>query len=420
MKRIYGLLASLGLLSCVSQSNSGPAPIKPSATLFPSPLTTPMASPLNPSGTPLPTPSAVDTSPKPVVESPSKPSPEPSPTACPLIRAENPPRLDYPQDVAVSGDGKTLYVTSRPCSDLSDGKQIIQIGSENTQDCIHRLYILKEGKLSAFPGQLMQTQGCYMSEIELAREENRLYISQLSTSKLLGFDTNTYQPNLDIFVSDYDLDQSVYPPAKVARSGPYHLYWDSTGQKIYFVTSGSLSYSGSTGSIHTLLNNQPHSFMCGGAIFGFYDGYFYYPSAKTKNKVNILEKSCPFYSENRSNYFLDFPNPGEYSDKNINPIGLRLDKKGDMYISDINNHAIWKYDFAKKEMSIFAGSTSQKAGYRDGQGTVAQFKYPTALDVDHAGNLYIADTGNKAIRKITPEGTVTTLYKETQAAGGTP
>ena len=160
--------------------------------------------------------------------------------------------------------------------------------------------------------------------------------------------------------------------------------------------------------------------MCGGVVFGFYDGYFYAPTRKTAQRINILKYSCPYYPVNGEEGFADFPKVSDYTDKKINAAGLRIDKKGDMYISDINNHAIWKYDFAKKEMSIFAGSTSQKAGFNDGQGTVAQFRYPTALDVDHAGNLYVADTGNKAIRKITPDGTVTTLYKETQAAGGTP
>jgi DNA-binding beta-propeller fold protein YncE len=416
-KSIVTGLVGMAIAGCLPENKTGNVAVNPSATGMPS--ATPVAS-SQPSSTPTARSSAsAEPTPAQSSEVNAVETPPPSPTACPLIRADDPPRLDYPQDLAVSGDGKTLYVTSRPCSDLYDGYDIIQIGpsSEESQDCIHRLYVLKEGKLSAFPGQLMQTQGCYMSEIELAREENRLYISQLSTSKLLGFDTNTYQPNLDIFVSDYDLDQSVFPPAKIARSGPYRLYWDSSSQKIYFITSGSLSYSGSTGSIHTLLNNKPQSFMCGGAIFGFYDGYFYYPSAKTKNRVNLLERSCPFYSQNRSDYFLDFPNSVDYSDKNINPTGLRIDSKGDMYISDINNHAIWKYDFAKKEMYIFAGSTSQKAGYRDGQGSLAQFRYPTALDVDHAGNLYVADTGNKAIRKITPDGTVTTLYKEPNPSG---
>ncbi|MBT9548544.1 MAG: hypothetical protein IV090_24335 [Candidatus Sericytochromatia bacterium] len=60
-------------------------------------------------------------------------------------------------------------------------------------------------------------------------------------------------------------------------------------------------------------------------------------------------------------------------------------------------------------MQVLAGS-GQK-GYQDGQGTAASFYVPTALSLDGAGNLYVADTGNHAIRKISPAGMVTTIYK---------
>ncbi|MBT9546073.1 MAG: hypothetical protein IV090_11840 [Candidatus Sericytochromatia bacterium] len=403
------LVVLAGIWACHPQTS--PVPAKPATALSASPTRTPSALPVLPPSEPNPPhPTAIATT----LET-AMPTPIPAPTACPLIRADDPPRLDYPQDVAVSGDGKTLYITSRPCSDLTYNSQIIQLDSENSQDCIHRLYTLKDGKLSAFPGQLMQTQGCYMSEIELAREENRLYISQLSSSKLLGFDTNTYQPNLDKSVAQQDVDSTTIPPSNIPRTGPLNLYWDPSSQRIYFVMVGNLS-EGSSASISTIFNGQRKTLFSGGGYFAIYKEHLYIGSGKSTktidyNQAQDLIGSPSKFAEN----FPDIFNV-RISDLNIWPKGIRIDSKGSMFLSDINHHVIWKYDFEKKTISVLAGAN--QAGFNDGQGAVAQFRYPTALDVDHAGNLYVADTGNKAIRKITPDGTVTTLYKETQTTSG--
>lgn len=57
------------------------------------------------------------------------------------------------------------------------------------------------------------------------------------------------------------------------------------------------------------------------------------------------------------------------------------------------------------EVTLFAGALDN-AGYTDGAPAVAQFRAPRALVQDAAGNTYVADTGNHAIRKIAPDGTV--------------
>src|SRR5205085_8352935 len=59
--------------------------------------------------------------------------------------------------------------------------------------------------------------------------------------------------------------------------------------------------------------------------------------------------------------------------------------------------------------STFAGPPESGAGTSDGSGRQARFYLPFGLGVDTSGNIFVADTANNTIRKITPAGDVTTL-----------
>lgn len=67
-------------------------------------------------------------------------------------------------------------------------------------------------------------------------------------------------------------------------------------------------------------------------------------------------------------------------------------------------------------LSILAGDATIE-GTMDGTGTAARFKSPRGLAIDSNGNLYVADTGNFVIRKITPEGVVTTVAGAAGSSG---
>jgi sugar lactone lactonase YvrE len=87
------------------------------------------------------------------------------------------------------------------------------------------------------------------------------------------------------------------------------------------------------------------------------------------------------------------------------PIGAAVDRAGTVYIADNLNYAIRRIT-ADGAVTTFAGGTF---GSEDGTGLAAQFAGPTGIGIDAAGNLYVTDPGNATVRKITPQGVVTTL-----------
>ncbi len=90
-----------------------------------------------------------------------------------------------------------------------------------------------------------------------------------------------------------------------------------------------------------------------------------------------------------------------------NPAGIVLGTDGHLYVADATNHAIRRVTTAGV-VTTYAGPTSAASGTADGTGTAARFNTPVALAVDAAGNLYVAESVNHAIRKImpTPGGSV--------------
>ncbi len=89
-----------------------------------------------------------------------------------------------------------------------------------------------------------------------------------------------------------------------------------------------------------------------------------------------------------------------------NPQGICSDLNGILYVTDLFNNKIRKIDIATSTVSTIAG-TSQ--GYVNGNGTVAKFSSPGGICVDANNNIYVADTNNNRIRKITPLTEVTTF-----------
>ena len=81
------------------------------------------------------------------------------------------------------------------------------------------------------------------------------------------------------------------------------------------------------------------------------------------------------------------------------PSGLAVDRAGNLFVADTGNRTIRRLAMATAAVSTLAGSVGT-AGDDDGLGTAARFDTPGALVCDSAGNLFVADSGKNTIRKI--------------------
>lgn len=97
------------------------------------------------------------------------------------------------------------------------------------------------------------------------------------------------------------------------------------------------------------------------------------------------------------------------------PRGVAVDSFGVVYVADTGNHAIRKISKAG-DVTTLAGVAGQ-FGSADGQGAEARFYGPAALALDRTGNLWVADSSNDTIRKITPSGVVSTVAGRPREVG---
>ncbi|HEY1042687.1 MAG TPA: hypothetical protein VGE60_02390 [Telluria sp.] len=89
------------------------------------------------------------------------------------------------------------------------------------------------------------------------------------------------------------------------------------------------------------------------------------------------------------------------------PFGLAVDGNGNVFAADYYNQTIRKIS-ASGQVTTFAGA-AELHGRVDGTGQNARFTYPTGIAFDRAGNLFVADSALRLVRKISPQGVVTTI-----------
>ena len=98
------------------------------------------------------------------------------------------------------------------------------------------------------------------------------------------------------------------------------------------------------------------------------------------------------------------------------PSGIAADTAGNLYLADTDNHTIRKVVASSGAVTTLAGLAGS-SGSTDGTGSAARFNSPSGVAVDGAGNVYVADTLNNTLRRVSAAGAVSTLAGQAGASG---
>jgi sugar lactone lactonase YvrE len=100
----------------------------------------------------------------------------------------------------------------------------------------------------------------------------------------------------------------------------------------------------------------------------------------------------------------------------LSPGGIVVAPSGDLYVADFGTDSIRKVS-PDGTVTTLAGTGGYNAGSADGTGAAASFNHPAGIAIDRSGNLYVADSGNNTIRKVTSTGKVSTYAGRAGVSG---
>jgi len=199
-------------------------------------------------------------------------------------------------------------------------------------------------------------------------------------------------------------------PHSIAIDAAGNLYvTDGGGQRIRKVTpkgevstfagSGEIGYADGIGSAAQF--SGPHGIAIDATGNLYVTDTFHHRIRKitSKGEVSTLAGSEEGFSDGIGRNALFY-----------RPYGIAIDAVSNLYVADTHNNLIRKVT-PKGEVSTLAGGNGllEDGGFADGVGSDARFLRPSGIAIDAAGNLYVVDTHNNRIRKVTPNGEVSTL-----------
>jgi uncharacterized protein (TIGR03437 family) len=215
------------------------------------------------------------------------------------------------------------------------------------------------------------------------------------------------------------VNTSTGQPQNAAADSAGNIYFSSGNSVFKLSTNGSLTpfagnsrvgYSGDGGLATSAQLNQPRGIAldAGGNIYIADSLNNVVRKVDSKGIIStVAGNGLPGYSgDGGSATGVDRINGGMLT----HPYGLAVDKQGNLYIADNGNHAVRRVT-TDGNINTFAGNQTFNFGY-SGDGAAAnlgQLYFPTDVAVDSGGNVYIADYGNFVIRQVTTDGNIHTF-----------
>ncbi len=352
-----------------------------------------------------------------------------------------PEPIHFPTDLTVSKDGQTLYMLASYCSQLPDKPNL----DSNYDICIDKpeelvphgekfVYQLKEDN-NFKPTPIFVDEepilGCQVKEIETTNDGQTLFLNDVINHRI-----HKYDGELSTFVEAYGLSPytyvELYAPGRDNR-----VFWDvpqylkvnqnallyrkiaNAGMLTYYETREVELSSGQDTEKYCTFGSDANGFTSA-QLSGFYkDQAYFFDVTYGETQRSLIHLSTNEASPENCltkdvnlTYFIE--PPSDISGYFLK--GMVIDSKGFIFVSDAINDKIYKINLPADLNDEYGASLEEYAGnasgHKDGNLSEAQFNTPTTLVIDAQDNIYVADTGNHAIRKITPEGVVSTLFKQ--------
>lgn len=200
-------------------------------------------------------------------------------------------------------------------------------------------------------------------------QNDELLISDLGNNKVRKINLNNETPN-------YQVDTLIGSGDASYNDGEYHNATIRSPGGIAYDRDGNLYFTDSKNDLIRKLDTEGNLTTIAGI------------TANTRKKEDKEEK------ESKKLVKLNHPH------------SIVINSSGEIYFTDRDSHSIKKID---TEGNLVTVSGSGKQGYQDGTAEEAEFNYPSGLAIDESDNIYIADTNNHKIRKLSKDGTVTTI-----------
>ena len=194
--------------------------------------------------------------------------------------------------------------------------------------------------------------------------------------------------------------------------------FDNTMEKFVIDSFGNLfTLSNQTDRIIKIEPNGNATIYAGTGVSGYNDGDRTAATFSSPSGIAIDASNTLYVQDYARQAIRKITSAGQVSTLTFsstftpNFYNIAVDSNGILYAIDWNLHRVYKITPTgptTADIALLAGSTQ---GYANGQGSAAQFNFdPTSgLCVDTFGNVYVADSGNGSIRKITPSGRVSTI-----------